>query len=165
MMAVEKWPHATALESRLQRVMAFLYTITLCAVAALEPIMASTFESFNSVRQAVFLLFLIVLMLLARSRLLMTREFAIYGTFTVYMFVTLIWAPSPADGMNTLIPAFNFMLLLAFASFLAPFYPASRNDRSIRPTDEEIDGYVHLFTFLENYLRSRVVALQGNGSK
>jgi hypothetical protein len=53
----------------------------------------------------------------------------------------------------------------AFASFLTPFYPASRNDWSIRPTDEEIDGYVQLFISLENYLRSRVVVLQGNGNK
>jgi hypothetical protein len=42
----------------------------------------------------------------------------------------------------------------AFATYLAPFYPASRNDWTIRPTDEEIDGYVHLFALLENYLRS-----------
>jgi hypothetical protein len=52
----------------------------------------------------------------------------------------------------------------AFASFLAPFYPASRNDWSVRPTDEEIDGYVQLFTALENYLRSRVAFMQGHGS-
>jgi hypothetical protein len=42
----------------------------------------------------------------------------------------------------------------AFAAYLAPFYPASGNDWTIRPTDDEIDGYVHLFALLENYLRS-----------
>jgi hypothetical protein len=42
----------------------------------------------------------------------------------------------------------------AFAAYLAPFYPASRNDWTIRPRDDEIDGYVHLFALLENYLRS-----------
>jgi hypothetical protein len=42
----------------------------------------------------------------------------------------------------------------AFATYLAPFYPASHNDWTIRPTDDEIDGYVHLFALLEIYLRS-----------
>jgi hypothetical protein len=42
----------------------------------------------------------------------------------------------------------------AFAAYLAPYYPASGNDWSVRPTDDEIDGYVHLFTLLESYLRS-----------
>jgi hypothetical protein len=42
----------------------------------------------------------------------------------------------------------------AYATYLAPFYPASCNDWTIRPTDDEINGYVHLFALLENILRS-----------
>jgi hypothetical protein len=42
----------------------------------------------------------------------------------------------------------------AFATYLAPFYPASGNDWTVRPTDDEIDGYVHLFALLDKYLRS-----------
>jgi hypothetical protein len=47
----------------------------------------------------------------------------------------------------------------AFAAYLASFYPASRNDWTIRPTDDEIEGYVHLFELLENYLRSNECSL------
>jgi hypothetical protein len=42
----------------------------------------------------------------------------------------------------------------AFATYLAPLYPASGNDWSIRPSDDEIDGYVHLFALLQDYLES-----------
>jgi hypothetical protein len=40
-----------------------------------------------------------------------------------------------------------------FMAYLAPFCPASLNDWTIRPTDEEIDGYVDLFDLLGTFLR------------
>jgi hypothetical protein len=46
-------------------------------------------------------------------------------------------------------------ILDAFAEYLAPLYPVSSNDWNIRPTDAEIDGYVHLFKLLDDYLASR----------
>lgn len=48
----------------------------------------------------------------------------------------------------------------AFATHLSAFYPASRNDWTIPPTDHEIDGYVHLIALLEGYLQSRENALK-----
>jgi hypothetical protein len=45
-------------------------------------------------------------------------------------------------------------IIEAFAAYLAPYYPASGNDWTIRPTEDEIEGFVHLFALLENYLRS-----------
>jgi hypothetical protein len=45
-------------------------------------------------------------------------------------------------------------IIEAFAVYLAPFYPASGNDWSIRPTDDEIDGYAHLFSLLASHLRA-----------
>lgn len=114
--------HAATSASWLQRALAFLYTFTLSALGVLEPIIAATFESFNPVRQGAFLISLIFLMLLSRSRLLLSRELAIYGSFTVYMFITLIWTPSAADGMNTLFPAVNFMLLLILFGSLVAFH-------------------------------------------
>jgi len=39
-------------------------------------------------------------------------------------------------------------IVAAFAAYLAPFYPASNNDWSIRPTDAEIDDFVKLFELL-----------------
>jgi hypothetical protein len=41
----------------------------------------------------------------------------------------------------------------AFATYLAPFYPASGNDWSEVPDDGVIDKYVRLFRLLENHLR------------
>jgi hypothetical protein len=41
----------------------------------------------------------------------------------------------------------------AFAAYLAPFYPASRNDWTISPSDDEIDGYAHLIGLLEKHVR------------
>ena len=122
MMTGQRLPQATGLEIRLQRAMALLYTIGLSALAVLEPVMAMTVDSFNPVRQIVFLLSLIFLMLLSRPRLLLSRELAIYGSFAVYMFITLIWTTSPLDGMNTLIPAVNFLLLLLLFGSLIAFH-------------------------------------------
>jgi hypothetical protein len=45
-------------------------------------------------------------------------------------------------------------ILDAFAAYLSTFYPASRNDWTIRPTDEEIGGYIHLIALLEGHLLS-----------
>jgi len=41
----------------------------------------------------------------------------------------------------------------AYASYLAPFMPASHNDWTVTVSDQEIDGYVKLFDALEAYLR------------
>ena len=42
----------------------------------------------------------------------------------------------------------------AFAKYLAPFYPGSSNDWTQRPTDPEIEGYVHVLRLLETYVRA-----------
>jgi hypothetical protein len=91
-------------------------------LAATEPMIATTFESFNPVRQGAMLVLLIFLMLMGYPRLLLTRELVLYTSFTAYMFVTLIWAPSVADGMNTLLPALNFILLSLLFGSLVAFY-------------------------------------------
>ena len=49
-------------------------------------------------------------------------------------------------------------VLKAFAEYLAPFYPVSSNDWSIRPTDAEIDGYIRLFRLLDAHLQSQAAA-------
>ncbi|OGT14845.1 MAG: hypothetical protein A3J49_10835 [Gallionellales bacterium RIFCSPHIGHO2_02_FULL_57_16] len=43
----------------------------------------------------------------------------------------------------------------AYASYLAPFSPASYNDWTARKTDEEIDNYVILFNTLKRYVLGR----------
>lgn len=39
-------------------------------------------------------------------------------------------------------------IVAAFAAYLTPFYPASHNDWSVRPTEEQIDDFVKLFALL-----------------
>jgi capsular polysaccharide biosynthesis protein len=46
-------------------------------------------------------------------------------------------------------------IVAAFASYLAPFYPASHNDWHIRPTDAEIESYVQFFRLLLAHLAGR----------
>jgi len=43
-------------------------------------------------------------------------------------------------------------IVTAYAAYLAPFVPASHNDWTVKPADEEIDHYVALFTELRRYL-------------
>jgi hypothetical protein len=42
-------------------------------------------------------------------------------------------------------------IVAAFATYLAPFYPASGNDWTVRPTDAQIDDYVRLFELLKTH--------------
>lgn len=114
--------YPTALNKQIQWALTRLYTLILSALATIEPMMAATFETFNPVRQGAFLTLLIFMMLLSRPWLLLTRELGLYTAFTAYMFVTLIWAPSATIGMNTLLPAVDFILLLLLFGSLVAFH-------------------------------------------
>jgi hypothetical protein len=104
----------------LQWAFALLWVFVLSALAALEPMLAATFEGFNPVRQGATLSGILILLLLLDPRMMITRELSLYGVFTAYMFITLIWAPSFDDGMNTLLPAVDFILLsLVFGTLVA----------------------------------------------
>ena len=61
-------------------------------------------------------------MTLTHPKLLLSRELALYALFTAYMFITLIWAPSVDDGLNTLLPAVDFILLAILFGSLVAFY-------------------------------------------
>lgn len=114
--------YPTVLSKQIQWALTRLYTLILSALATIEPMMASTFEKFNPVRQGAFLMLLIFMMLLLRPWLLLTRELGLYAAFTAYMFITLIWAPSAFIAMNTLLPALDFMLLLLLCGSLVAFH-------------------------------------------
>lgn len=114
--------YPTVLDKQIQWALTRLYTLVLSALATIEPMMAATFEKFNPVRQGAFLTLLIFMMLLLRPWLLLTRELGLYTVFTAYMFVTLIWAPSTTIGMNTLLPAVDFILLLLLCGSLVAFH-------------------------------------------
>jgi O-antigen ligase len=113
--------HSTGLQTRLQRALTLAYTLVLSALAAIEPMVAAIFE-INPVRQCAMLVVLIFLMVIGHPKLLVTRESALYTFFTAFMFITLIWTPSIADGMNTLLPALSFILLSILFGSLVAFY-------------------------------------------
>jgi hypothetical protein len=112
---------ATHRQLPFQRSLTLAYTLALSALAALEPMVAAIFE-INPVRQGAMLGLLIFLTLLAHRKLLLTRELALYSFFTAYMFLTLIWTPSVDDGMNTLLPALDFILLAILFGSLVAFF-------------------------------------------
>jgi hypothetical protein len=114
-------PYSMSRQRGLQRALTLAYTLVLSALAAIEPMVAAIFE-INPVRQGAMLALLIFLMLLGHAKLLFTRELALYAFFTAYMFVTLIWAPDVDVGMNTLLPAIDFILLGVLFSSLVAFY-------------------------------------------
>lgn len=112
--------HGTSLEQGLQRLMMRLFVTVLSASAVIEPMIAATSETFNPIRQALVLVLLIMMALMARPWLFVTRELTIYTVFTIYMCITLIWAPSITVAMNTLVPALDYILLsLLFGSLIA----------------------------------------------
>ncbi len=61
--------------------------------------------------------------------------------------------PELVRGKLAEIPPDRSQIVEAFACFLAPYYSASLNEWSIPPSDAEIDGYVKLFSALENHVR------------
>jgi hypothetical protein len=91
----------------------------LAAAAALVVIAGVTVESFNPARRGALLVVLLLLHLLRRPRFAFCREFAIYCVFAAYMFVTELWTPDPVLGLNTLLPALDFVFtLILFASLV-----------------------------------------------
>jgi hypothetical protein len=113
--------NSTPLQVQLQRALTLAYTLILSAMAALEPMVAAIFE-INPARQSAMLTVLIFLVWVGHPKLLLTRELVLYTLFTAYMFVTLIWAPSIDDGMNTLLPALAFILLSVLFGSLITYY-------------------------------------------
>jgi hypothetical protein len=113
---------ATSIGAKVQRTFDRLYTFVLSALAVIEPMIAATSETYNPVRRGAVLLMLILMHLLVRRWLLFTRELWIYIAFTAYMGITLIWAPSVDEGLNTLFPALDFILMSLLIGSLVAFH-------------------------------------------
>jgi len=94
-------------------------TFTLSAFLALALMANAVFERFDSLRLGAAVAILIVLQTLVCPWLLLMREFVVYGAFAAYMMLSLLWAPDPLLGMNSVLPALDFVLILVlFASLL-----------------------------------------------
>lgn len=85
------------------------------------------FEAFTSSRLLIVLVFLLALHVAGCSRLLFSREFAMYAAFVGYMFIQLFWTPDVLLALNTLFPAVNFVLITVLLGSLVAF----RNTRAV----------------------------------
>jgi hypothetical protein len=121
-MPVTPLAQESSFEVWLHRVVTRVGILTISAAAAIEPMIAAEDDHFNPVRQGAVLSVLILLHLFMRPFLLVTRELVIYAVFTVYMFITLLWAPSVETGFNTLLPAIDFMLIILLFGSLVSFH-------------------------------------------
>ena len=93
------------------------------AVAALVPMANAAYnETFDIYRFFIGLLGLNLVRITMVPRLLVTRELVLYAFLTLYMAVSLLWTPDPMTGLNTLVPAANFLLLMMLYSSLAYFH-------------------------------------------
>jgi hypothetical protein len=114
--------HSSPFHAWFQRVVTRFYTFVLSAVAAIAPMLAATYESFNPARLGALLMLLILAHLLMRPRLLFTRELALYTAFLAFMTISLFWAPNVSYGFNTLIPAVDFVLVMILFGSLVEFH-------------------------------------------
>jgi hypothetical protein len=93
------------------------------AGAASFALMASAFiESFNTARLAAVLAALLALHAARFARVSFTREALIYALFLAYMVVELIWTRDRVLGLNTIVPAINFVVVIVLFSSLADFH-------------------------------------------
>jgi O-antigen ligase len=105
------------------QILGLIGSFGLSAVAAAALMLNSIYdESFNPARLGVTLEALLVLHLLGRRRILLTREFSLYLALFGYMSLSLLWAPNAVLGMNTLLPALNFLRILMLFGSLAAFH-------------------------------------------
>jgi hypothetical protein len=103
-----------------------LATAALAAAATVALMLNAIVESFDSARLAVVLAGLILLHSLRYPRLLFCREFGCYAVLLAYMSVSVLWAPDAVLGLNTLLPAGDFLLILVlFGSLMTYHDPAA----------------------------------------
>lgn len=119
--------HAAAGTTPVRRQMSHLLdrSVTFALSAAATFVLAfsaSFYESLPSTHLAVALAMLLVACVLVRPRLLLRREFALYGAFFVYMLIQLAWTPNRQLALNTLFPVVNFLMILAIYGTLTAFH-------------------------------------------
>lgn len=107
----------------LERATTRLYTSLLAAFTALAPVMNAIYiDTFSSPWLLIVLSGLLLMHLLTCPRLLFGRECVLYAAFVLYLIVSLLWAPDPLLGRNSLMPAINFLLIMVLAGSLVAFH-------------------------------------------
>ena len=101
----------------INRSFGLLVSAALAAVSTMVLMVSVVVESFNPLRLAVVLAVLIAVHCMRYPRLMFCREFGFYTTLLGFIGLSFLWAPDAALGLNTLIPAVDFVLtLLLFGS-------------------------------------------------
>ncbi len=89
------------------------------AIAVIALCVNAVNVSFDSLRLAPVLAALCALQLALWPRFRIYRELRLYLAFGIYMLVSLLWAPDPAQGANTLYPALDCVIALILFGSLA----------------------------------------------
>lgn len=83
-------------------------------------------ETFTSSHLLIVLLMLLLVQVLRRPRLFFSVECGLYGLLTLYLFVTMLWAPVPVLGLGSLFHATDFMIIMVmFGSLILTDEPRS----------------------------------------
>jgi hypothetical protein len=109
----------------INRIFGLFVSAALAAVATMVLMVSVIVESFTPVRLGAVLAVLILLHSLWHPRLLFCRESALYAAFVGYMFLSLLWAPDADLGMNTLVPAVDFLLILILFGSLITYHDSA----------------------------------------
>jgi len=103
------------------RIAGWLHSFALAFLATVVLALSTFSESFGK-RLTFTVLALIVVHGLRFFRVMLTRELGIYVCFFGYMLLELLWTADVGLAVNTLLPAFNFVLLLIFFSSLGAYH-------------------------------------------
>ncbi len=107
----------------LARTVTRVYTLLLAVCASLAPVLNAIYvDSFSSPWLLVVLVGVLFMHVLSCPRLLFGRECVLYAALVVYMLISLLWAPDPLLGRNSLVPAVNFLLIMVLAASLVAFH-------------------------------------------
>ena len=111
-------PHAKALGRSAERLYAFSFSAALTAAIAVN----TYSESLEIARLAMVLVLFTLVQAVAFRRLLFSRELGLYAAFFGYMLIELLWTPDVGLAVNTMAPAFNFLLIVLLFSTLAAYH-------------------------------------------
>jgi len=104
------------------RVAARLASFLLAAAGSCALTLSAYSDVVRATHLGPFLLVLLALHLLWRSRFIWPREFALYAGFVVYMFVALLWTRDVGLSANTLVPAIDCVVVMVLFGSLIRFH-------------------------------------------
>ena len=120
---VQQPQHLSPITLQLIRASGYLGSFALVGIAVYALVMnAAFYESLTTARISVVFMVLIMFHLMRYPELLLSREFVLYASFLIYMFIELLWTDNLQLVKNTLVPAFNFFLILILFGSVVTFH-------------------------------------------